>query len=91
VKSWQLTGRLRSREQGLRKIDTGLLKPQGMPTPEEILETPSTPRVLKVHANVIAYFGDYFQAFSAGMKLTVGPVKSSRKGQSNTASSHNRS
>lgn len=58
-----------------------------MPTPEQILETPSTPRVLKVHANVIAYFGDYFQAFCAGMKLTVSPVNSSRKGQSNTASS----
>jgi len=73
----------------------GPLKPQDMPTPEQILETPATPRVLKVDANVIAYFGDYFQAFCEGMhnaiELTVSPVKSSRKAQSNTASSRSRS
>lgn len=60
-----------------------------MPTPEQILETPATPRVLKVDANVIAYFGDYFQAFCEGMRFTVGPLSSSRKVQSNTASSQN--
>jgi hypothetical protein len=63
-------------------------------TSETILDTPSKARVLKVDANVIAYFGDYFHAFCQGMHnavTIVTPGKSVRRDPSNTASARNRS
>ena len=64
-------------------------------TPDAFLDySPTGSRVLKVDANVIAYFGDYFHAFCQGMRnaveLTVAPVSPFRKDPSNIASSRNR-
>lgn len=39
-----------------------------MNTPEQILEAaPKDTRVIRVEANVIAYFGDFFQAWKQGI------------------------
>jgi hypothetical protein len=65
-----------------------------MITPDEILENaPKMPRVIKVEANVIAYFGDMFHALrqSIHKKISEDPVRSARIVPSNTASSHNQS
>ena len=57
-------------------------------TPETILETaPKKTRVLRVDANVVAYFGDLLSAMRKG--LSEGLVNSVRTGQSNTASAQN--
>jgi hypothetical protein len=57
-------------------------------TPEAILEAaPKKTRVLRVDANVVAYFGDLLSAMRKG--ISEGLVNSVRKGQSNTASSQN--
>jgi hypothetical protein len=62
--------------------------------PESILDyAPTEPRVLKVDANVIAYFGDYFHAFRTGLlrykKPTVVQPSSFRKVPVDTASAQN--
>ena len=58
--------------------------------PESILDyVPKAPRVLKVDANVIAYFGDLFHAFQQG--LSASPATSVRKAPAGTASSQNQS
>jgi hypothetical protein len=50
-------------------------------SPEAIAETaPKTNRILKVDANVIAYFGDFFLSVQRGLQTTSSPEKSSRKG-----------
>jgi hypothetical protein len=57
-------------------------------TPDAILEySPTASRVLKVDANVIAYFGDYFHAFRQG--LIAAPASSVRIDPANTASAQN--
>lgn len=57
-------------------------------SPDYILESaPRAARILKVDANVIAYFGDYFHAVQKG--LTVNPAKSVRRARVNTASVQN--
>jgi len=57
-------------------------------TPDTILDySPTAPRVLKVDANVIAYFGDYFHAFRQG--LIAAPVSPAHTVQANTASAQN--
>ena len=58
-------------------------------SPDYILEASRAARILKVDANVIAYFGDYFHAVREGLKTTVTPVKSVRKVRVNTASAQN--
>jgi len=79
------------------KIEKGYGNQITMPSPvtsETILDTPSKARVLKVDANVIAYFGDYFHAFCQGMHnavTIVTPGRSVRTDPSNTASARNRS
>ena len=62
-------------------------------SPESILDdAPTGPRVLKVDANVIAYFGDYFHAFRTGLARykpsTVTQANSFRKVPADTASAH---
>jgi hypothetical protein len=56
------------------------------PTPETILEAADTlpRRVIRIEANIIAYFGDYFNALRQG--LTAAPASSVHRDQSNTAS-----
>lgn len=57
-------------------------------SPDAILDySPTAPRVLKVDANVIAYFGDYFHAFRQG--LIAAPASSAHTVQANTASAQN--
>jgi len=63
-------------------------------TPDDILENaPKGPRIIEVDANVIAYFGDLFQAMKQGIKqkLNEDPQKSAHTAPSNTASAHSRS
>ena len=71
----------------------GGLKPiPGMLTPDDILDNaPKGPRVIKMEANVVAYFGDLFQAMKQGIKqsLISGPSTSVHKAPTNTASAHN--
>lgn len=55
-------------------------------TPESILEH-SYPRVIKIDANIVAYFADYFHALRQGLSVT--PGKNVRKARSNTASAQN--
>ena len=56
-------------------------------SPDAILETaPKTNRILKVDANVIAYFGDFLLSVQRGLQTTSSPEKSSRKGPKDTAS-----
>jgi len=75
-----------------------------MPPPiqaESILEyVPNAPHVIKVDANIIAYFGDYFHAFQEGLrqspntgsKKPIGsPLNSARISPINTASAQNQS
>jgi hypothetical protein len=65
-----------------------------MNTPDNIIEhAPKTPRVIKVEANVIAYFGDMFHALrqSIHKKISEDPVMSVRTNPLNTASVRNRS
>jgi len=57
-------------------------------TPEAILEH-TCERVIKIDANIIAYFADYFHALRQG--LNVIPATSAHTAQSDTASAHNRS
>jgi hypothetical protein len=66
--------------------------------PETILEcAPTESRVLKVDANVIAYFGDYFHAFQTGLRqakrstLSAAPASSAHTAPANTASDRSRS
>lgn len=59
-------------------------------SPDAILDySPTAPRVLKVDANVIAYFGDYFHAFRQG--LIAAPASLAHTVQANTASAQNQS
>lgn len=94
-RSSQATGQLRSHVHVRLKIENGPPPPLTMPssvTSETILDTPSKARVLKVDANVIAYFGDYFHAFCQGMHnaiTIVTPGNSVRRDPSNTASARN--
>ena len=63
-------------------------------TPEDILENaPKGPRIIKVEENVIAYFGDLFQAMKQGIKhkLNEGPQKSAHTAPTNPASAQNQS
>jgi len=64
----------------------------GMLTPDDILEkAPKGPRIIKMEANVIAYFGDLFQAMRQGIKQTLSapPLTTAHTAPSNTASAHN--
>ncbi|NDG73559.1 MAG: hypothetical protein EBY32_20100, partial [Proteobacteria bacterium] len=61
------------------------------PTPDEILDAaPTTTRIIKMEANVIAYFGDFFHAYKEGLKreITAGPATSAHIAPSNTSSAH---
>ena len=63
-------------------------------TPDDILErAPKGPRIIKVEANVIAYFGDLFQAMKQGIKhaLNAPPSTSGHTDPSNSASAHSQS
>jgi hypothetical protein len=43
--------------------------------PESILDyLPKAPRIIKVDANVIAYFGDFFHAFREGFRKSPSVV-----------------
>ena len=58
-------------------------------SPEQILEhAPREAQVLRLDANVIAYFGDLLNAFRQGVKqgITEAPAMSARTAPSNTAS-----
>jgi nitrogenase molybdenum-iron protein alpha/beta subunit len=60
-------------------------------TPDEILDAaPTTTRLIKMEANVIAYFGDFFHAWRQGVRreITAGPAMSVHTTPSNTASAH---
>jgi hypothetical protein len=60
-------------------------------TPDEILDAaPTNTRLIKMEANVIAYFGDFFHAWKQGIKREIicGPAKSDHKAPSNTSSAH---
>ena len=57
-------------------------------TPEAILEH-TCERIIKIDANIIAYFADYFYALRQG--LNVVPATNARTTQSDTASAQNRS
>jgi hypothetical protein len=59
------------------------------PTPEIILEAAEAlpRRVIRIEANIIAYFGDYFNALRQG--FTSAPVSPARRAQSDTASAQN--
>ena len=59
------------------------------PPPETILEAAEAlpRRVIRIEANIIAYFGDYFNALRQG--LTAAPVSPARRAQSDTASAQN--
>ena len=65
-------------------------------TPEAILEHTCS-RVIKIDANIIAYFGDYFYALRQGLivspatkqGLNVSPANYAHTSQSNTASAQN--
>jgi hypothetical protein len=65
-------------------------------TPDNILDNaPKDVRIISVEANVIAYFGDFFQAWKAGIKRGIisghlkVPATSGRTDPSNTASARN--
>jgi hypothetical protein len=65
-------------------------------TPEHITDASTLqPRPLLVDANVVAYFGDLLLGMKEGLRAfataSVSPEKSSRTGQSNTASSRHQS
>ena len=65
-----------------------------MNTPDDIIEhAPKTPRVIKVEANVIAYFGDMFHALRQSIykKISEDPEMSVRINPLNTASARNQS
>ena len=60
-------------------------------TPDEILDAaPTETRLIKMEANVIAYFGDFFHAWKQGLKqeITDGPARSVHTAPSNTSSAH---
>ena len=59
--------------------------PASSMTPEMILEAGQTlpPKVIKIDANIIAYFADYFHALRQG--LSANPANSAHKARSNTA------
>lgn len=59
--------------------------------PDDILENaPKGPRIIQVEANVIAYFGDLFQALKEGLKQAIDdPKMSARIIPRDTASAHN--
>ena len=60
--------------------------------PDSILEyVPKADRVLKVDANVIAYFGDLFHAFQEGLRQSpnASPQRSVHTSPASTASAHN--
>jgi hypothetical protein len=62
--------------------------------PDSILEyEPKVSRIIKVDANVIAYFGDFFHAFREGFRKSpsVAPETIVRTIPANTASSQNQS
>ena len=67
-------------------------------TPEAILEH-TCERIIKIDANIIAYFADYFYALRQGLNVipatkqgfNVIPANYARTGQSDTASAQNRS
>jgi len=90
----EVTGHRRSQGRGRRrKTKRGVATVTSMPPPiqpESILEyVPKASRVLKLEANIIAYFGDLFYAFQQG--LSASPVTSARKAPADTASSQNQS
>ena len=60
------------------------------PTPDEILDAAPATRLIKMEANVIAYFGDFFHAWKQGLKreITDGPVTYVHTAPSNTSSAH---
>ena len=61
-------------------------------TPDEILETaPKGARVIRVEANVVAYFGDFFHAWKESVKreITCAP-KTGHSTPINTASAQSR-
>jgi hypothetical protein len=61
-------------------------------SPDTILETaPKTNRILKVDANVIAYFGDFFLSVERGLRVSAAPLKPAHTAPKYTASSQNRS
>lgn len=67
---------------------TQRMPPPGI-SPEQILEhAPREAKVLRLDANVIAYFGDLLNAFRQGVKqgITEAPVTSAHTAPSNTAS-----
>jgi hypothetical protein len=73
--------------------DQAPAKPYTM-TPDDILENaPKGPRIIKIEANVVAYFGDLFQAMKQGIKHTLSapPSTSGHTAPSNTASAHSQS
>ena len=61
-------------------------------TPDEILETaPKGVRVIRVDANVVAYFGDFFHAWKESVKREIiSAPKIGHSSPANTASSHSR-
>ena len=63
-----------------------------MPTPEQILElAPKTSRPLKIEANVVGYFGDFFQAWKRAVKREINSSESARRAPRDTASAQNQS
>ena len=65
-----------------------------MNIPDQILEAaPKDTRVIRVEGNVIAYFGDFFQAWKEGIRkgLSANPEKCAHTTPTSTASAHNRS
>ena len=62
-----------------------------MPTPEQILElAPKTSRPLKIEANVVGYFGDFFQSWKGAVKREI-TSDSARIAPKYTASAGNQS
>jgi hypothetical protein len=65
-----------------------------MNTPDDILmNSPKDTRIIRVEANVIAYFGDFFHAWKEGVRrgLSGGPVTSAQTAPTNTASADSQS
>jgi hypothetical protein len=65
-----------------------------MNTPEQIVDNaPKDTRLIRVEANVIAYFGDFFHAWKEGVRrsLSGGPVTSAQTAPTNTASADSQS
>jgi len=65
-----------------------------MNTPDQILDSaPKATRVIRVEANVIAYFGDFFQAWKEGIRkgLSANPEMCAHTAPTSTASARNRS